>query len=312
MPNRSMFNSANVPVIYQPVPPHYPFPRKHPAPPHKLDLFDVTFLHFHNTMEIGLCLEGDGICYVNSQEYVFHAGDIQIVLPYQSHITTSTGSTPSQWYWINVDPTDLLAQIGFSKLGDIEQMLLDWKCISGIISPELNPSLHEVAVQLIQEITLPHAVRHNPDIFYSAYVYMLIAQLQQTCATSETSETSETQSAEQHNSIQLLAPALQEIKTQIDNGIIPKADSLCTLCSMSVATFRRKFTATFGHSPKEYIIACCISRSCRLLLRTDKKISEIAGMCGFQDISGFNKCFLKNTGTTPSLYRKYKTNSTVE
>ena len=46
-----------------------------------------------------------------------------------------------------------------------------------------------------------------------------------------------------------------------------------------------------------------IVKSCEMLLRTDKKITEIASLCGFNNISYFNRTFYKIMGISPSGYR---------
>ena len=41
-----------------------------------------------------------------------------------------------------------------------------------------------------------------------------------------------------------------------------------------------------------------------LLVDRNSSIAETAYSCGFNDISYFNRCFLKSYGKTPSEYRK--------
>ena len=64
--------------------------------------------------------------------------------------------------------------------------------------------------------------------------------------------------------------------------------------------FRKKY----GKSFKEYLTEYRISKAVDLLLHTDKKISEIAGMVGYMDIDYFLKKFIEIKGCTPSKFRK--------
>ena len=41
-----------------------------------------------------------------------------------------------------------------------------------------------------------------------------------------------------------------------------------------------------------------------MLFETTNSISEIAFLCGFNNISNFNRIFKKNKGKTPSEYRE--------
>lgn len=58
-----------------------------------------------------------------------------------------------------------------------------------------------------------------------------------------------------------------------------------------------------GESIAQYTIGRRIDAACYLLAETDKTISEIATSCGFDNISYFNRAFLKRMGTTPGKYR---------
>lgn len=83
-------------------------------------------------------------------------------------------------------------------------------------------------------------------------------------------------------------------------------DSLAKLIPMSEGQFCRAFKELLGMSPMNYVVRKRILQSCDLLLHTDKKITEIAILTGFNNISYFNKTFLLNVGCTPSIYRKHK------
>lgn len=66
----------------------------------------------------------------------------------------------------------------------------------------------------------------------------------------------------------------------------------------------RIFKQVTGMSPFTYLNRYRIMKSCEYLIHTDKKISEISGLCGFNNVSYFNREFLFYTKTTPSAYRK--------
>ena len=57
-------------------------------------------------------------------------------------------------------------------------------------------------------------------------------------------------------------------------------------------------------SPKGYLNELRIERAKTLLLSTDFSVSEIAYSCGFIDVLSFSKFFSKQTGTSPTEYRK--------
>ena len=64
---------------------------------------DWSRLHFHNGVEIGLCLEGEGLFLIENRILPFSAGDISLIFPDQPHIARSGPGAPSRWYFITVD-----------------------------------------------------------------------------------------------------------------------------------------------------------------------------------------------------------------
>ena len=151
---------------------------------------------------------------------------------------------------------------------------------------------------MVREVFLPQPNRLHRMEYYSACFYMLLTEL---C---EVSGEIPQIASRQDNALKDIAPALLEIRNAVNAGQLPEVAELPGLCGMSSASLRRKFKAAVGVTAKEYITACSIHRACRLLTGTGWKMIEISAACGFQDISGFNRCFLKYAGMTPSEYRR--------
>ena len=76
------------------------------------------------------------------------------------------------------------------------------------------------------------------------------------------------------------------------------------LVQMSSSTFRRKKKKTVGLTFVEYLNSLRISHACRLLIETDLSILEICHQSGFNNLSNFNRRFLKSKGVSPRQYRK--------
>ncbi len=54
----------------------------------------------------------------------------------------------------------------------------------------------------------------------------------------------------------------------------------------------------------DYINSIRVSNACKYLNKTDKSITEISGIVGFNTMRTFNRAFLKQMGMTPSEYRE--------
>lgn len=78
-------------------------------------------------------------------------------------------------------------------------------------------------------------------------------------------------------------------------------------CGISRRRFDDLFKKCFDVTPGRYLIDLKIEYAKRFLATSDAGISQIAELCGINDIYYFSKLFKKETGCTPSQYRaKYK------
>ncbi|SDW68334.1 AraC family transcriptional regulator [Paenibacillus sp. CF384] len=99
--------------------------------------------------------------------------------------------------------------------------------------------------------------------------------------------------------------SMQQIVEQIDANCTSElhvADMAAQL-GISERHFQRGFKKATGMTFLDYVQSARIDLSCKLLLRTDARISEIAAQAGYQDMKFFNELFKKKTGVTPRQYR---------
>jgi AraC-like DNA-binding protein len=68
--------------------------------------------------------------------------------------------------------------------------------------------------------------------------------------------------------------------------------------------FIAKFKKETGYRPVEYIAAVRIGRAKELLMNSGMRISEIAEACGFENMYYFSNTFKRQTGLSPTDYRK--------
>ena len=79
---------------------------------------------------------------------------------------------------------------------------------------------------------------------------------------------------------------------------------LAAKVGLSEGHFCRSFKNFTGITPFAYLNKIRIIKSCELLSQTNKKITDIAILCGFNNISYFNRVFYRVMGVPPSEYRK--------
>jgi AraC-like DNA-binding protein len=72
----------------------------------------------------------------------------------------------------------------------------------------------------------------------------------------------------------------------------------------SPAHFSRRFKATFGETPHQYLLTRRIARAKHLLRETDRSVTEISMDVGFQSLGSFSAKFKDVVGGTPTEYRR--------
>ena len=78
---------------------------------------------------------------------------------------------------------------------------------------------------------------------------------------------------------------------------------LSRIACMSVAHFSRSFKAATGRAPHEYVSRERLELAKRLLLTSDRSLTDIAFSTGFSSQANFNRAFRRTIGTTPGAYR---------
>ena len=83
---------------------------------------------------------------------------------------------------------------------------------------------------------------------------------------------------------------------------------LAEMCSLTPSYFCVCFKNAFGESPKNYITKLRIEKAQILLKSTDKHITEIASLCGFNRFNTFSLAFRQfSNDLSPGEYRKMNT-----
>jgi AraC-like DNA-binding protein len=82
------------------------------------------------------------------------------------------------------------------------------------------------------------------------------------------------------------------------------ADELAALAHMSTNHFHRFFKQRTEQTLNQFINQLRIGKACKLLINTNALISVISDLCGFNNISNFNRRFRTVKGSTPKEFRK--------
>lgn len=84
-----------------------------------------------------------------------------------------------------------------------------------------------------------------------------------------------------------------------------KLADLAALLEISEFHFSRQFKQAVGIAPYQYLLRQRIERAKQLLKESDRPITDIAFLCGFNSHSHLSKQFRQLTGMSPKAYRLY-------
>ncbi len=241
-------------------------------------------------MELGLCLEGEGVFVVESKIMNFRSGDFSVIGPSEAHLATSSPGTTSHWVWFYLD---------FERLLLPHFPNLDLSALSTLRGSRFR-NIHDGTRD-------PRGGRLLADLFHAeekeercALLLLLALHLRKETGVFP----GQPLPSPETGNFQRVAPAIAYFSRHYaETASIPAA---ARLCHMSVTNFRRIFKCATGTSPLDYLNNLRISMA-RAELRSGKyRISEVAVRCGFPSLSSFNRQFRKQLGSTPRAFCRNK------
>jgi AraC-like DNA-binding protein len=76
------------------------------------------------------------------------------------------------------------------------------------------------------------------------------------------------------------------------------------LIYLTESNFCKFFKKATGKTYSDYLNELRINEACRMLVQSEKTISQISFECGFETLSYFNRVFFNKKGMTPSTFKK--------
>lgn len=255
----------------------------------------IRTLHFHRVIEIGKCIKGSGMCYLNDKEIPFSEGDIQIIRPYDSHYDTY--NTPGTlWYFITIDIQKINSQhfpVPLVFLSDLIQHQIK----SGVYSPTEYPKIDQTITNLIELYNSNEINSFRTDSL-ALQVYSLLLEC------SRLGTNTAPVPPKSNSQIKKIFPALKLVSTAIKQGSILNIEDMALACNMSQSHFRKIFLEIMNETPKNYFDRLQMEKAAEMILSTDLSLSEIAFKIGIDEASTFYRKFTKYYGCSPIEFKK--------
>lgn len=254
-----------------------------------LPSFPVTYLHYHTSLELGVCLDGSGVFYIGNQTFSFSKGDVSVIFPNIIHIAQSSQNGGSKWRFITIDLPEML------NGGKIPLPLDENTLYSGIISFSEEPFLVQSIQRLMEELISPKEHRTSA---ITALIPLILVEI---LRFSEQKDILPPFDPLSDRRIEKISPAILHITRHYNDPI--QITELAALCNLSLTAFRRNFIAVMDIAPHEYLNRVRANMGAILLIKSTRPVAEIAYEVGCSSISTFNRIFKEFYHTTPIAYR---------
>lgn len=274
--------------------------------------FIMRSRHVHETIELHFILEGQRLMFVDRETYRLSPHSAIVVNHNLIHKTsTAPGFPPDHHNFILQLDRSRFDQIlrvaglrGFDDFGDRFNGVAtfnesEWQLILSVIS-EFKAMCEEDKMGAAVSMEDAHAFLYLQalelaSIFAKARRRLLHAELEanQKVVPETVVKTGV------HQKVHEVALYLQ---THIHESV--SLEELAQRFFMSRSYLTRSFRNVTGFSVVEYMTYIRIQKAQQLLRESDRSITEIADLCGFGNITYFEKVFKTTTGHTPVQYRK--------
>lgn len=255
----------------------------------------IFYLHWHKEFELLVLTKGEIVFTIEDREYVLHTGDTVFINSNLLHSAKTVDKKACSFYAIVFSYEALEDDLHSAFAKKYIRPLLHGKYSFREFLP-LEKDWHGELLSLLAEISrCPEHDLAKHELLVKSRLYCVWYLMYEHGQKIRKDQLEESEISER------LIPVIAYIKENYAFEV--SLADLAKLIPMSEGQFCRVFKQQMKVSPMQYLLRYRILQSCRLLQDTEKKIGEIANLTGFNNISYFNKVFLKTIGCTPKEYR---------
>ena len=253
-------------------------------------------LHWHEEMEIIYVISGVFTTTVNYISYELHKGDILLIRPHDIHSITQYKGLSCEYFNILFRLSlleDKVSNLDYERY--FKPLIEHKKKLPTHIKS--TDSLAKILKQHIKElITNRHNSIFNYQLMIKAKLFTIMYYIEQ-----YTLPDNDIHNIESDNK-------LKEILTYINENYSSSItiDDISEKCHYSKSYFMKFFKKQTGNSFIQYLNNYRLEIASKLLIESNKKITDIALLVGFDNIPYFIRSFNKKYKMSPSNFRKTK------
>ena len=263
-------------------------------------------IHFHNLMEIGYCIRGDGEMIFSDRTERYADGMFTLIPVNYPHTTYSYGEGTNAWEYLFFDPTRLVRGMLPDDPAQQRQMLYWLGRDAWLIRREEEPGMADL-IRLILEEMRGQGVHYRGAVQRLTETLILLIVRRNREHPSGSAESVPAGAGEEvTRDACRIFPVFDYVDVHYAEPI--RVRDLAKACSMSETHVRRLFESIMHMSPTDYVNLVRIQKACDLLKRTDESLDLIAAQCGYGNVSTLSRNFKKLLGVTPYQWKKLPDN----
>ncbi|MBQ9119013.1 MAG: helix-turn-helix transcriptional regulator [Lachnospiraceae bacterium] len=252
----------------------------------------ALYLHWHDELEFLLLTAGEVTFHIEDKAFMLRAGDGIFIPPKLLHYATTADRAPVAFYAFVLSPEFLFSSF-------------DTHAFNTYVLPIMHNNLSLATPLLPSVVWQQELLALLKQIIFSAnpseiYIRGLTLLLWDKLFAHHLTGPGTTKSL--HILVEQLSAAITYIHSHYPQNLT--LGELAACVHLSEGEFCRAFKRLTGMTPFHYIVRYRILQSCKELQSTNKKITDIAFSNGFNNISYYNRAFVKLMNMTPSEYRK--------
>ena len=287
-------------------------------------------LHYHDFLELGYCVKGSGLFYVDGEVIPFSAPCCSIIYGGQIHIAQavrqdsieiSSSNFPENaishqamgnfrqannphhclWHFSYINLKQLFTDTDLMQVGTLKALSPHLYDFPTVFPQDNDPILYELVKAIL------HETAELKGDYLTAIRGLITALLARHSRYMKPTENPLKSQRENHERLlDRLGSVLVYINQHYTEDIT--VEQMLTAGNLSKSTLQRDLLAFTGMAPMQYIHHLRMKRA-TILLAGNSPIANVAFEVGYNSLSSFNRHFQDEFGLSPSEWKKQKADS---
>ncbi len=259
--------------------------------------FSEVPLHWHDEIEFIYIKKGACLVSLDHTDYHVHAGDLLFINPGQLHAIRQRNQESVEYENIIFHPRLLSASQSDSCWNlYLAPVVLHKSALPALVRPD-SPHYKKIASCIDQIDEIRRSFPAGYELFIKGKLFELFFLFYH-----HNMVVTRTASPAAGKSLEKTRQIIKYIEQHYTDPLSIK--EMAEASGFSQSHFMKFFKQTFGMSFTVYLNTYRLTMASRLLLSSEDSILTVAGACGFENLSYFNRLFRRKFGMTPRQFRQ--------